>query len=83
MNSLPAAQSFPMGSTERMAISAAYTDAFRVVLQISLIALAIGVLISVLMSNIRIDAGEHSRFAEECTQDGRARQSGHAETKGY
>jgi hypothetical protein len=52
MNSLPVAQSFPLGSEPRTQIIVAYSDVFRNLLLVSLVMQAIALVICFPMKNV-------------------------------
>lgn len=54
MNSLPVAQSFPLGTPERDAIIQAFTSVFRTILWISIIPTAFAFLLTLTMKNVKM-----------------------------
>ncbi len=59
LNSLPVAQSFPLGSPERNSIIAAYISAYRILVLICLVATAIAFLIALLVEDVRMPENEN------------------------
>jgi hypothetical protein len=55
MNSLPVAQSFPLGSETRTMIIKAYSNVFRNILLIAIITQAIALMICFAIKNVSVD----------------------------
>jgi D-mannonate dehydratase len=55
MNSLPVAQSFPLGSEARTAIIEAYSDTFRNIILIGIVIQAIALVICFAIRNVSVD----------------------------
>ncbi|KAK4090936.1 hypothetical protein Purlil1_4516 [Purpureocillium lilacinum] len=62
LNSLPVAQSFPLGSPERNSIIAAYISAYRILVLICLVATAIAFLISLFVEDVRMPENENGEL---------------------
>jgi hypothetical protein len=59
MNSLPVAQSFPLGSEARTGILEAYSDVFHIILLIAIVIQAVALIICFAIRNVSVDDSRH------------------------